>query len=69
MFITNTDATTVPFGKYEGYDLREMVEVDPRYARWMLTSTQLRREYPDHYYDLEFHLQSARLYGAVGMHR
>ena len=58
MSIVNSTAT-VPFGKYKGIDLQEMVEIDPRYARWMLKETELRRAYPDAYYDLEFYLQGA----------
>lgn len=67
MYIENTDATTVPFGKYEGYDLQEMVELDRRYAKWMLNETSLRRDYPDHYYDLDFYLRAAGLYRSLSM--
>lgn len=67
MRIVNSNATTVPFGKYSGFDLQELVEIDPDYARWLLNETELRSAYPDHYYDLEVYLASTSLYRRAGL--
>lgn len=67
MFIVNSNAGTVPYGKYQGYDLQELVEVDRWYARQLLKNTKFRRDYPDEYYDLEMYLSSASLYRGAGL--
>lgn len=67
MYIENTNAGKVPFGKYEGYDLQELVDVDRRYAKWLLNESDLRRDYPDEYYDLDFYLRAPKLFKHMGM--
>lgn len=55
-YIINSDAGRVPFGKYAGYELEELVEIDPRYAKWMLEKTRMKYDFPEEYYDLEAHM-------------
>lgn len=67
MRIVNTSAGTVPFGKYRGYDLQELVETDHHYANWLVAVPRFGIEHPDEYEDLRYYLRAAGLYREVGL--
>jgi hypothetical protein len=53
MSIVNTLSTTVPCGDFEGMDLQEFATEHTRAAYDLLRDSAFRREYADHYYDLD----------------
>jgi hypothetical protein len=58
MRITNTLSTTVPSGHFEGLDLQEFATEHTAAAYELLGDSTFRREYADHYYDLDYYLRA-----------
>lgn len=58
MRIINASETTVPTGEFEGMDLQEFAQEHTYAARELLRDSGFRREFTDHWYDLDFYLRA-----------
>ncbi|NWL35539.1 hypothetical protein [Paenarthrobacter nitroguajacolicus] len=67
MQLINSEAPTVPFGRYKGRSLQELVQFDHQYANWMVSLPNFHTEYPKHYDELLTFLKMAGLYKAAGL--